>query len=138
MINNKTVLVDTGAWFALSDRSDQYHKHAAKIFPKLLTSFSYLTTTNLVIAETYILIRRMLGFNPAIHFLVNSSTSPRINKIYSGMEIEKAAEALLKKYKDHNFSYTDAVSFAVMKEYGIEQAFTFDQHFKSAGFKIIP
>ena len=133
-----TIFVDTGAWFALTDKSDQYHNRAVEIYPKLLNSYRHLTTTNLVIAESYILIRRTLGHRPGIVFLENLGASPRVIKIYSDSILEKAAEDTLKKYQDQDFSYTDAVSFAVMKQYGIEQAFSFDVHFVIAGFTLIP
>jgi predicted nucleic acid-binding protein len=40
--------------------------------------------------------------------------------------------------QDQDFSYTDAVSFVVMKQYGITEAFSFDKHFVTAGFTLIP
>jgi predicted nucleic acid-binding protein len=133
-----TIFVDTGAWFALANKADQYHDQAVEIYPKLLARYRHLTTTNLVIAETYILIRRTLGHRPGILFLENIGASPRVLKIYSDSVLEKAAEETLQKYQDQDFSYTDAVSFAVMQQYGIEQAFSFDVHFKTAGFSMIP
>lgn len=133
-----TIFVDTGAWFALANKSDHYHSQAIEIYPELLAGYHRLTTTNLVIAESYILIRRTLGHRPAIVFLENLGASPRVKKIYSDSVLEKAAEDTLKKYQDQDFSYTDAVSFAVMKQYDIEQAFSFDVHFKTAGFSLIP
>ncbi len=133
-----TIFVDTGAWFALTDKSDQYHNQAVEIYPKLLNSYHHLTTTNLVIAESYVLIRRTIGHRPGIAFLKNLGASPRVIKIYSDSVLEEAAEETLQKYQDQDFSYTDAVSFAVMKQYGIEQAFSFDVHFVTAGFTLIP
>jgi len=70
-MEKNTLFVDTGAWFALADKSDQYHSKAVKIYPKLLSSYNNLKTTNLVIAETYNLIRRALGHQAAITFLEN-------------------------------------------------------------------
>jgi len=52
--------------------------------------------------------------------------------------IEEEAEDILGKYQDQDFSYSDAVSFAVMKRHEIHLAFSFDHHFMTAGFKIIP
>jgi len=132
------VFIDTGAWFALADKSDAYHEQAVAIYPGLLRGFHHLTTTNLVVAETYILIRRTLGHRPAISFLQSISASPRIVKIYSDPTLEYLAEEILMQYQDQAFSYTDAVSFAVMKQYRITQAFSFDQHFVTAGFSLIP
>jgi predicted nucleic acid-binding protein len=138
MENNNTVFVDTGAWFALADNSDKYHESAVGIYPQLLSKYPQLTTTNLVIAETYILIRRTLGHPSAIKFLQSISASPRIIKIYSDKVLEEIAEDILKTYQDQNFSYTDAVSFAVMQAYGLRQAFSFDKHFRIAGFMLTP
>ena len=137
-MDKKTLFVDTGAWFALADRSDQYHNQAVDIYPELLRSYHHLTTTNIVVAETYILIRRAIGHQPAIMFLENIAASPRVNKVYSDSTLEEEAEGILRKYEDQDFSYTDAVSFAVMKQYKIVQAFSFDRHFVTAGFTLIP
>lgn len=133
-----TIFVDTGAWFALADRTDQHHKGAVKKYPALLKQYPHLTTTNLVVSETYILIRRALGYQPAISFLKNLSSSPRITKIYSDTRLEFKAEKILEKYQDQDFSYTDAVSFAAMRESNIGKAFAFDSHFTTAGFVTIP
>ena len=84
------------------------------------------------------MIRRALGHQAAITFLENIAASPRVIKVYSDNILEEKAEKMLRKYQDQNFSYTDAVSFAVMKQYVIQKAFSFDQHFVTAGFTKIP
>ena len=133
-MGENTLFVDTGAWFALADKSDN---QAIEIYPDLLRNYRLLTT-NLVIAETYILIRRAIGHQAAITFLENLAASPRVIKTYSDSVLEETAEAILRKYQDQDFSYTDAVSFASMKQHGIMRAFSFDQHFVTAGFTLIP
>lgn len=45
---------------------------------------------------------------------------------------------ILRKYHDHDFSYTDAVSFVVMKRQGTKKTFTFDNNFKVMKFTRIP
>ncbi|MBW1783703.1 MAG: type II toxin-antitoxin system VapC family toxin [Deltaproteobacteria bacterium] len=137
-MKDKMIFVDTGAWFALADASDQYHNQAIDIYPGLFKDNYHLKTTNLVIAETYILIRRAIGHQPAMTFLKNISASPRVNTIYSDQMLEANATDILGKYEDQDFSYADAVSFAAMKHYGIHLAFSFDRHFVTAGFSIIP
>jgi predicted nucleic acid-binding protein len=63
------------------------------------------------------------------------STEP---KIYSTPELEGEAQEILRRYKDQDFSYTDAVSFALMQREGIEEAFAFDAHFRTMGFLLVP
>ena len=135
---NGQVFVDSGAWIAICDLRDQYHDRAVGAYQKLLRDRTMLVTSNLVIAETYILIRRRGGFRPAMRFLRALRQSQRLLKWYSDEEIEMQAERVLEQYGDHDFSLTDAVSFVLMRERGIEWAFAFDRHFQVAGFELVP
>jgi predicted nucleic acid-binding protein len=53
-------------------------------------------------------------------------------------EHELAALALFEKFADQEVSFTDCVSFALMREAGIKRAFAFDRHFELAGFERWP
>lgn len=44
----------------------------------------------------------------------------------------------MEKYADQDFSLADAVSFAVMQAQGITEVFTFDDHFATLGFQLLP
>jgi predicted nucleic acid-binding protein len=136
-MESKPLFVDTSAWYALADRSDRHHSKAVAIYPELLRKRRSLTTTNLIIAESYTLIRRSIGHTAAVAFLSNITASPRVMKVYSDRTLEEAAEQILRKYQDQEFSYTDAVSFATMERDRIAEAFSFDRHFKTAGFTLI-
>lgn len=132
------IFVDTSAWIALVDKDDSHHKEAASSYPSLLKNHRNLITSNFVITETYIIILNELGHKLAIDFLEKLKASPRILKIYSNEDIEAEAEPILVKYSDQDFSYTDAVSFVIMKRQKIRKAFSFDKHFVIAGFVNIP
>jgi hypothetical protein len=117
---------------------DKFHRVARVEYSRLLGDRRIFVATNLVIAETYILIRRYAGHKPAMRFLQSLRGSPRLQKIWSDAGLESRAEDILEKYADQDFSYTDAVSFAVMQERDVEEAFTFDSHFVSLGFRMLP
>lgn len=137
-MTSEDLFVDTSAWIALADRDDTYHHRAASSLPAFLKTFRSLVTSNLTIAETYVLLLHELGYPPALSFLERVKGSPKILKIYSTEDIESEAEAILKKYNDQDFSFTDAVSFALMRRYKIKKAFCFDKHFVTAGFINVP
>jgi len=95
MMSDEYIFVDTSAWVALADKDDNYHKKASSIYPSLLKSYRSLITSNLVIAETYVLILNELGHKAALNFFEGAKTSPRILKIYSNEETEADAEKTL-------------------------------------------
>jgi predicted nucleic acid-binding protein len=107
-------------------------------YQRLLAERQRLVTTNLVVAECCILIRRTGSHDQAQRFLRSLRGSPRLLKVYSDAALEAIAEGILESYADQDFSYTDAVSFAVMQELVIKEAFSFDRHFATTGFVMIP
>ena len=131
------VFVDAGAWIALSDRRDTHHAEAVAIQRRLLREHARLVTTNLVLGEAHIAIRRLGGFDPALRFLVSLRESARLLRIYADEALETEAEQLLRRYDVHDLSLADAVSFAVMTSRGISDAFGFDRHFATAGFSLV-
>jgi uncharacterized protein len=135
---SREVFVDASAWIAVTDRRDKVHRAASGEYTRLIRARYLLVTTNLVIAEAYIVIRRMGGHAPAMHLLSSLRGSPRLSRVNSDARLESLAEAILGKYADQDFSYTDAVSFALMQEQGIQEAFTFDNHFANLGFQMLP
>lgn len=132
------IFVDTSAWIAISDVHDKYHAAAKTAVQGLITGHRRLVTSNLVVAECYILIQRTGSHVQAQRFLRSLRESPRLLKVYSDARLEAIAENLLESYTDQDFSYTDAVSFALMQEQDIQEAFTFDRHFATVGYSMLP
>jgi predicted nucleic acid-binding protein len=132
------IFVDSGAWLALADKRDRYHETAVVTYPQLLRQTPRLVTTNLVISETYNLIRRRLGYEPGISFLKSLRKTSRLVRVYSDENLEIEAEELLQNYADQTFSFVDAVSFAVMQQRELKQVFAFDHHFQVMGFTLLP
>ena len=138
MYSRRALFVDTGGWLGVLDPKDKYHAQAADFFRHALSAYTTLVTTNLVIAETYINIRRSSNHEKAVTFLDLIEKSGRIHCMWSDGELEMSAREVLRLYHDQDFSYTDAVSFAVMQRDGIRDAFAFDRHFRTMGFTVLP
>ena len=137
-MSKNTVFVDTGVWYAMADKSDQYHKKATEYTKKLVTSNINFVTTNLVVHETLMLLSRKTSKAAAIKFLDMIYSQDNIEIIENEDSIEQKAYRIFKKYADQDFSITDCLSFVIMKENRIKKAFTFDKHFKIMKFTVIP
>ena len=96
----RELFVDTGAWVALADADDQHHARAASFLPAALTDYQRLVTTNLVVAESYIVLRLALGHASAIAFLDRLRGSARIERVYVTDALELEAEETLRRYRD--------------------------------------
>jgi uncharacterized protein len=53
-------------------------------------------------------------------------------------EEELLAVRLFEKYADQEVSFTDCISFALMRVHRVDRAFAFDRHFDLPGFFRIP
>ena len=61
-----------------------------------------------------------------------------LNVVFATEEEDEAARDIIARYADKEFSYTDAVSFAIMERLGIGTAFAFDDDFRQYGLEVIP
>lgn len=134
----RRVFVDTGAWFAVQTKDDALHAVAAASLRVLIDRGVALITTNQVIGETYTLLRVVTGYESAARFLEVVGSAKRLDRVFVGREVEQRAVVLLERFRDHDFSFVDATSFAVMQARRLRWAFAFDAHFATAGFVRIP
>ncbi len=131
-IRQRTIFVDTSAFYALLDQTDQWHERADAGFRALGASPRPLYTSNLVVAETYGLIQRSLGAPVATRWLASLD----INFVFPTEEDHRAALQLLSQHQGLGFSYVDASSFVIMEKTDIGTAFAFDDHFRQYGWNL--
>ncbi|HEX5072004.1 MAG TPA: PIN domain-containing protein [Gemmatimonadaceae bacterium] len=127
--------VDTSAWYPLVVAKHPDHARLASALRALIRNHRRLVTTNLVVAETHALLLRRIGRATALTFIQTVGDPPNV-VVRSSRELEAAAARdWLGRYDEQDFSFADAVSFAVMTERGIREALTLDHHFVVAGFQ---
>jgi uncharacterized protein len=134
----RRIFVDTGAWFAAQVIDDAHHEDAAGALRGLLARPIVLVTTNHVVGETYTLLRVTRGYDACRRFLDSLDASTRLERLFIGQDLERRAFGILDQYRDHDFSFVDATSFAFMRAERIRHAFAFDSHFATAGFLRVP
>ena len=128
--------VDTSAWYPLLVGRHPDHTRLASALRALIRDRRRLVTTNLVVAETHALLLRRVGRATALTFVQTVDEAPNV-VVHSTRELERAAERnWLARYRDQDFSFTDAVSFAVMTERRVRDALSLDHHFAVAGFSL--
>lgn len=128
------LFVDTGAFLARHLAKDAYHNRALAVWQKL--AGLPLFTSNHVLDETLTLLARRAGYSFASDRAEKIHASRALEILYSTEDDELEAIRLFRKFADQEVSFTDCVSFALMKHYGISTAFTFDEHFARAGFQV--
>jgi uncharacterized protein len=133
----RQVFIDSNAWIAVLNTNDVRHEQAGKLYRELLKDHASFVTTSLILSETQIFLRRRIGYDVAMNFLTSVNESARIKVVFPDLSIERQAKQILRQFSDQDFSLTDAISFIVMKEMGILQAFTYDDHFITAGFELL-
>ncbi|HVH09211.1 MAG TPA: PIN domain-containing protein [Gemmatimonadales bacterium] len=132
------LFVDTSAWYALILRRDPSHARVAEALRVRIRQGAGIVTTNLVLAETHALLLRRATRATALAFLHQVDQPPNLVVRSTGELEARALTDWLDRCADQEFSFTDAVSFALMAERAITDALTLDRHFATAGFQVRP
>ncbi len=129
--------IDTGAFLGRYLPDDQHHATALAGWAHLTAKRLPLCTSNLVLNETITLLARRADYRFAAERarIIHASSALRI--LRPTHEDERAAVDWLEKFADQKVSFTDAVSFVLMRRHRISRAFTFDRHFELAGFNCL-
>lgn len=123
-------MVDTGAWFALLIPTDPDHQ-AVDAWMK-----SYqgdLLTTDFIIDETLTLLLARGHKQRAVHWgeKVFAGKLGRIHFVTEDEVVE--AWNVFRTYLDKGWSFTDCVSYVVIRAHGIQHALSLDHHFQQFG-----
>ena len=126
--------LDTGYLIALFSEKDAFHVQAIELRDKALAKQQLLMTTEAVLFEVGAafskVAHRKLG-SELIQALLND---PLVNIVSLTPERRDRAIALSSQRLDKVWSLCDCLSFCVMRENGVEETLTPDNHFTQAGF----
>lgn len=131
----KGLFVDTGAFLAKEVASDQHHEMATEVWRGLIERRVALFSSEHVFDETMTLLARRTNYAWAADWGHDALASGISWLRASHSEWEEALR-LMRKFADQSVSFTDCVSFTLMRREGLREAFGFDGHFAAAGFRL--
>lgn len=124
------IFVDTSAWFALTAPGDPHHQDARRL---IQGAVDRLVTTDYVVDETLTLLKVRRSTQRALVFGAEMLHGELAELIWVGASDFANGWSIFERYNDKGWSFTDCVSFAVMRRAGIHQAIAFDEHFRQLG-----
>jgi predicted nucleic acid-binding protein len=132
------IFIDTGAFLARYVSHDEHHKRAKRTWSEIERGRVRCFTSNFILDETFTLLGRRSSYAFAAERARALLASTALTILRPEAADEMKAVDLFAKFADQKVSFTDCVSFSLMRGHGLNRAFTFDRHFADAGFELTP
>ena len=132
------IFLDTGAFLARYLARDQYHQRALAAWSEIGRGGLRCFTSNFVLDETFTLLGRRAGYRFASQRARLLYSSRALTILRPGREDELEAVEDFEKFADQKVSFTDCVSWILMRRNKLRRAFSFDEHYRMAGFELWP
>jgi uncharacterized protein len=124
------IFVDTGAWFATLVPDDEFHPAAAEFMG---ANQEPLVTTDYVLDELLTLLKAR-GHPVRGEVFLQQVLEGNVTRLEWVAEDDFVQAFLIyQQYRDKSWSFTDCVSFVVIRRLAIKKTFAFDEHFKQFG-----
>ena len=131
------LFVDSSAFIALADRSDQDHKAAEDFFRECAPE-AQVHTSNYIVAETITRLRRTARHHAAAQWTKAVFESRQTTRHYVDAETELEAVQVFERYRDHFLSFTDCTTIVLLRRLRLDRIFSFDQDFRRLGYALLP
>ncbi len=131
------IFVDTLYWVALFNPRDQWHERASEV-AQTLRGRSFVTTESVLV--------EVLNYFSSYGAQTRRKTADVVRDILGDAAIETLPQthdafldglALYESRLDKGYSVTDCISMNVMRERGLNEVLTHDNHFTQEGFTIL-
>ncbi len=128
------LFLDAAYAIALSATSDQYHDRAMELRSRMKIEGTRLVTTQGVVLEIGNALSKLRYRDSATRLIAALLADPKVEVLALESGLFGRAFRLYAERADKEWGLTDCVSFVVMKDRGIREALTADEHFQQAGF----
>jgi predicted nucleic acid-binding protein len=127
------VFFDTSGFLAVIDQLDRVHQDAVA-WTRTRAGRVRPVTTEWIIGETCTLLITRKRHHVVPQFLDYIERSSALLSINPDDTLLRAAKLMMRRQADQGFSFIDCVSFSLMTERKIVEAFSTDALFRKAGF----
>jgi predicted nucleic acid-binding protein len=131
---SKTAFIDTVFVVALLNQRDQYHQRA-EVLAGQYEGQRFLTTDGVLLEIGNALSRNYKA--QAVEVIEHFLSSDDVEVVRLTPALFEAAFTLYRTHADKEWGLVDCISFVVMRQSGVQDALTFDQHFVQAGFRTL-
>ena len=114
---------------------DSYHKKA-RIWLSRIRSAQEIWTTEVVLAEIGNSLARS-NRSAAVAFINSCYVTFNVRVVTVDRVLFRRGVEFYHSRNDKEWGLTDCISFIVMRDYGLIEALTTDEHFQQAGFRAI-
>jgi hypothetical protein len=128
-----TVFVDSGYYIAFLVPRDQWFQKAEAASRSEFRG----VTSSLVVNETVSLLQARGLLSTALRWLQGICEDANTQIVYVDAVLQSEAWDLFHRWGSSGANPVDCASFAIMRRMNIKKAFTFDPHFRTAGFDIL-
>jgi uncharacterized protein len=128
------VFIDTSGFYALLAGDDDRHAQAAAYLRNAAAKRIRFVTTDYILDETATLLKARGRASLLESFFERIFGSSSCRVAWTDADRFHQARQFFLKHKEQHWSFTDCLSFCVMKECGSREALTKDDHFNAAGF----
>ena len=135
MTKTSEVFLDTAFAIALVVPRDALHAVAVSVADRLRVERTRMVTTWAVILEIGNALSRARYRSVAVSLLDSIAENRDLEIVPFSERLVEESLALFRVRDDKEWSLTDCMSFVVMRQRGITDASTADDHFRQAGFR---
>jgi predicted nucleic acid-binding protein len=128
------IFIDTSGFYALLVRKDDRHRKASRLLRDASRRRQVFVTTDYVLDETATLLKARHHEHLLGQFFETLFASAACRLEWTDAARFAAVQSFFLKHLDQAWSFTDCLSFRVMKELRLHEALTKDVHFEEAGF----
>jgi uncharacterized protein len=137
MTDHTAIFLDTAYIFALVNTRDQWHARARQWQAVLTAERRPLLTSAFVLMEIGDGLAAVGFRRQAVQVLDTLAASSLVEVVPATSELYAAGLELYRNRHDKDWGLTDCTSFELMRQRGLREALTTDEHFQQAGFRVL-